>query len=198
MIVPIGDPSVIFINYEDILPDLTAQGLIEVTDEQNLVRLEMGAESEVGVCHFADPASKVLPYPGAEVITRPASELPNIIEQMLGKLHLSEMLVIPVDRWRPIVDCIAFEMAADENWTEIDAMMAMHQNTRNALSVPRSETDVLIHMISCLLANAEGPQQDIIITSDVRPVIFEVFSDGALSVTSDTVLVEQLARSAVS
>ncbi len=194
---PYGDPSVIFIKYEDILPDLKAQGLIEVADEQNLIRLEMGTESEVGVCHFADPASKVLPYPGAEVFSRPASDIPSIIEQMLSKVHLSEMLVIPVDRWRPIVDCIAFEMADDENWTEIDAMMAMHQNTRNALSVPRSETDVLIHMIRCLLANAEGPQQDIMITSDVRPVLFEIFSDGALSVTSDTSMAEQLARSAV-
>lgn len=192
-----GDPSVIFINYEDILPDLLAQGLIEVVDEDGLIRLEMGAEVEVEVYHVADPASRVVPYPGAAVISRPTSALPGIIEQTLNKLHLNEVLVIPVDRWSGIVDCIAFEMATDESWSEIDAMMAMHQNSRNALSISRSEMPVLIKMIRTLLAHAEGPAQDIIITSDVRPVLFEIFSDGALSVTSDIDLIEQFGRSAV-
>lgn len=188
----------LFVPYTDILPQLNAQGIVEVEDESNFVRLEIYPDdSSVHpnyIHHIADPGSKVLPYAEAEIFERSVDDLPDILDLLLTKLHLPELLVIPVGVWREIINCIAFDLASDPNWSEIDAMAALHQNTRNVLAVPRSETHVLINIIRALLNHAEGPQHDLILTSDRTPLLIEIFHDGALSVTSEYCFKDQLSR----
>ena len=199
----------LFVNYADILPKLITLGIVEVEDENDLVRLEINPDlpdsalsvshhpstgSQLHIHHISDPSSQVLPYPEAGLFSMSAAELPEVLDRVLSKLHLPDLLVIPVGVWRDVIDSIAFDLAADPNWTEIDAMAALHQNTRNALAVPRSETPVLINMIRALLNNAQGPQHDLIITSDSTLLLIELFHDGALSITSEFDLNDQITR----
>jgi len=183
-----------FVKYQEIVPALTEQGVVEVADEANLIRLEMDPDRPFTIRHIRDPESQVQPYPDAAVDERPKSELPEIIEHVLGKLHLNEVLVIPVGVWREVIDCVAFDMAEKEEWGEIDAIAAMHQNTRNALAIPRGETRVLIDMLRALFNHADGPKHDLIITSDVKPLLLEVFYDGAISVTCEAGVGDEIAQ----
>ena len=122
-----------FVQYREVLPGLQEQGLIETADDAGLSRLEIEPQPRLKTLHVHDPSSKIPPYPDAIVITRPKSELADFLEQVLDRIHLNEVLVIPVSQWRSVIDCVAFDLAADEEWQEIDRLAALNQNTRNAL-----------------------------------------------------------------
>jgi len=184
-----------FVKYEEILPTLSKQGIVEVEDEQNFIRFDLNPDLPIGCLHFSDPQSNVLPRPDAITFSKSKEAIPAILDHVIGKLHLSEVLVTPVGLWKQILDTVAFDLAADEDWLEIDAMSALHLNTRNALAVPRAETRVLVDMMASLLKNAGGPQHDLIITSESSPVLFELFYDGALSIATEAGIAEQLAKS---
>lgn len=184
-----------FVQYREVLPGLQEQGLIETADDAGLTRLEIEPQPRLKTVHVRDPQSKVQPYPDAIVIDQPKADLAGLLEQALDRIHLSEVLVVPVGQWRSIIDCVAFDLAADEEWQEIDRLAALHQNTRNALAVTRGETRLLIDMVRSLLTNATEPMQDLCITSDVAPLLVEVFHDGALSITWDGSIVDSICKS---
>lgn len=183
-----------FVQYREVLPGLQEQGLIEAADEEALTRLEIEPQPRLKTLHLRDPLSRVPPYPDALVLDRPKEDLSGILEQALDRIHLSEVLVIPVGQWRDIIDCVAFDLASDEQWQEIDALAALHQNTRNALAVTRGETRVLVEMVRSLLANGSSARHDLTITSDVAPLLIEVFHDGALSLTWEGAIVDHLVK----
>jgi len=183
-----------FVQYREVLPGLQEHGLIEAADADGLTRLEIEPQPRLETLHVRDPASDVQPYPDATVIEMPKAELADFLEQAIDRIHLNEVLVIPVGQWRAVIDCVAFDLAADEEWQEIDALAALNQNTRNALAVTRGETRLLIDMVRSLLNNGTDPNQDIAITSDVAPLLVEVFHDGAISLTWDGAIIDALLK----
>jgi len=183
-----------FVQYREVLPGLQEQGLIETADDAGLCRLEIELQPRLKTLHIQDPASRVPPYPDAIVITRPKAELADLLAQALERIHLSEVLVIPVGQWRAVIDCVAFDLASDEEWQEIDRLAALNQNTRNALAVTRGETRLLIDMVRSLLANGTEANQDLTVTSDVAPLLVEVFHDGAISLTWDGAIIDAMVK----
>lgn len=183
-----------FIEYQEVLPGLQDQGIEEVTDEHDLARLEFQQSARFSSLHLKSQDSRVEPYPDAVVKTVRKADLPQLLRMFLGKLHLTELLVIPVGSWRAVIDCVAYDLASDEDWLKIDATAALHQNTRNALAISRGETSVLIDMIRALWNHADSPTTDLIITSDALPVILEIFGDGAISVTCEIGMAGELER----
>ncbi len=184
-----------FVEYGEILPNLQKHGLVEVSDDAGLIRLEMDPSPKLATMHVASPESTTPPYPDVRVVTRGREELAEILEGILNKLHLTEVLVIPVSTWRAILDCVAYDLAADEEWQEMDATSALHQNTRNALAVTWGETRVLVDMTRALLKNGDSARQDFVITSDFCPLLIEVFADGAFCITYSEPVIRELARS---
>lgn len=183
-----------FVQYREVLPGLQEQGLIETADDAGLCRLEIESQPRLKTLHIKDPTSRVPPYPDAIVLDRPKVEIAEILEQALDRIHLSEVLVIPVGQWRAVIDCVAFDLASDEEWQEIDRLAALNQNTRNALAVTRGETRLLIDMVRSLFANGTEANQDLTVTSDVAPLLVEIFHDGAISLTWDGSIVDALVK----
>lgn len=183
-----------FVQYREVLPGLQEQGLIEAADDEGLIRLEIEPQPRLKTLHVRDPASRVPPYPDAVVLERPKADLNEILEQCLDRIHLAEVLVIPVGLWRDVIDCVAYDLAADEEWREIDALAALHQNTRNALAVTRGETCLLIDMVRSLLSHGSSPRHDLAITSDVVPLLVEVFHDGAVSLIWEGAIIDSLLK----
>lgn len=174
-----------FVEYTTVLPALNDLGIVEVSDEVGIVRLELDPNPDLKSLHIRDPKSTVPPYPDAQVFQRPSKEIAQLVHHVIDRIHLTEVLVVPVANWQRIIDCVAFDLAQDEEWSDIDAIAALHQNTRNPLAVTRAETPLLIKMIRSLLTNGAQSAHDLIITSDVTAVLIEVFHDGAASVTID-------------
>jgi hypothetical protein len=186
--------SVEFVGYPEVLPRLREHGLEEFEDPDGCVRLEMPATEGTRSLHVKAPTSHVVPYPEAEVFECDKEELAELVGQFLSRMYLSEVLIVPVSTWREIIDCVAYDLASDEDWLEMDAISAVHQNTRNALAVTRAETSVTVEMIRALLKNADSPRQDLCIVSEVTPLLVEVFHDGAVCVSCLEGVAEELAR----
>lgn len=184
-----------FIAYEEVLTGLREQGVVEVEDDNGFIRLEIEPAPRIKILHIKCSDSKAQPYPDAVILERSKADLPQAVRYILGKLHLNEVLVIPVGTWRQLIDCIAFDLAEDESWLEIDAIAAMHQNTRNPLAIIRGETQVLISMIEALFNLADSQAHEIMITSDIVPLLIEVFHDGAISISCATNIADELSKS---
>ena len=185
-----------FVQYQELLPGLQEQGIVEAADADGLIRLEMEPGPRLKILHLRDRASRVPPYPDAAVVECSKEHVADLVRQIIDKIHLTEVLVIPVGTWRDLVDCVAYDLAADEDWIEIDAVAALHQNTRNALAITRGETRVLVDMVRALLKSGASPRQDFSITSDASPLLIEVFHDGAASVTCDASIADHFAKAA--
>lgn len=174
-----------FVEYQDVLPALKDLGVEEVEDGDGLSRLELGPSKNLKIIHVKAPESRVDPYPEAEVSERSKDEIAELVRELLNRLHLAELLVVPVSTWRDVITCVAYDLAEDEEWQEMDAVSAIHQNTRNPLAITQPEYNVLNDMIASLFRNGESPKHDVIITSDMAPLLIEIFHDGAISITSD-------------
>jgi hypothetical protein len=54
------------------------------------------------------------------VVSVEKDRLPKTVEHILHKLHLSQVLLIPVSKWRHLFDAVAFSMAENEEWQAVD------------------------------------------------------------------------------
>ncbi|MBL1218612.1 MAG: hypothetical protein D8M59_14100 [Planctomycetes bacterium] len=183
-----------FIEYQAVLPGLRDQGITEVEDDQGRIRLEADPSPTLQVLHFKSETSTTPPYPDARILDRAKENLPAEIIEILGRLHLNEVIVVPVCEWQGVIVCAAYDLANDETWIEFDAVAALHQKTRDPLAVTRGEFSVLQVMIKAILENGESPAQDLIITSDLIPLLIEVFPDGTVSVTCRQDVADELVR----
>lgn len=183
--------AVEFLEYREVLPALTRQGLAEAEDGEGLIRLEFDPDPRLKCVHYKDPASTFPPYPDAAVKEKSKDALPELVRQIIVKMNLNDVQVIPVGAWRDVLDCVAFELANDEHWREVDALAAMHQKTRNPLIFAKAETPILAKMIKALLTGGTTARHDVIITSDARPLLLEIFHDGAFSLTCESGMSDQ-------
>lgn len=183
--------AVEFLEYREVLPALMRQGLAEAEDDAGLIRLEFDPNPRLKCTHVKDPGSTFPPYPDAAVKEKAKDALPEMIRHVVAKMNLNEVSVIPVGAWRDVLDCVAFELANDEHWREVDALAAMHQQTRNPLVFAKAETPILGKMVQALLKGGTTPRHDIIITCDSRPLLLEIFHDGAFSLTCEAGMAEQ-------
>lgn len=183
-----------FIEYQEVLPGLRKQGITEVEDDRGMIRLEAEPDPSLQVLHLKCDGSTTPPYPDARILDRQKDHLAAEVIGILGRLHLNEVLVVPVCNWQGVIVCAAYDLAADETWIEFDAVAALHQTTRNPLAVTRGEFSVLEVMIRAILENGESPTHDLMISSDLIPLLIEVFPDGAVSVTCKHDVAEELVR----
>ena len=106
--------------------------------------------------------------------------LPAFIEQVIHRLNLTDVLLIPVGKWRHVFDAVAFSMAANEAWQEIDAAATVELNTRDPLLCGPADFQLVIELIRALLSDAEEPEQGLMLTATALPVIVEIVPDGAI------------------
>jgi len=148
----------------------------------------------------ASPTETVVFAPGAtdydadRSIITPAAALPEIAERLLHKAHIAQCVIIPVGRWRPILDLLAFELATNEDWLDIDADATLHQNTRDPLGLT-SKSRHVVALIAASLFPAADPALDLTIASLDSPFVLELRSEPALILHGPQAMAENLAAS---
>ena len=110
-------------------------------------------------------------------------------------LHINESVLIPVGTWGAIINAVVFDLAGEESWLEIDAEASLHQNGRDPPLVSAREQQVLSAMISSLMTNAEGVDQDLTIAGLGAPLLIEVSHSGALRIMcGSAAIADELAK----
>ncbi len=86
-----------FVGYGEAMELLREHGIREVPDGEERVGLEVaGSYNDVVHLHLACQESTTPPRAGADVVPIEKDRLPNSIDQIIHKLHLTQVLLIPV------------------------------------------------------------------------------------------------------
>lgn len=191
-----------FLSYKATVAELRPSGLVEVPvapphgtpDEAgDLLRLTLeangktiktvhraaiGAEAALRRCEGVDPSTAIDNAPDA---------LPQLAEDLLHKHKVHEALVIPVGKWRAVCDLLAFELAGDESWQDIDTEAALHLNSRDPLLLTPRDFHILPTMLGALARatpDDETGEHDLSIVAAGVGMILEFRPSGALVLTS--------------
>lgn len=182
-----------FVDYDEAMGALREQGLREVPDGEDLIGLAMDDTDDVVHLHLAFAESSCPPHEGAEVVPVDKARLPDIVEHLLHKLHLSQVLLIPVAKWRKVFDAVAFSMADNEDWQVVDTAATVVLNTRDPLLCEPADFHTINALIKALLNDAENPDQGLMVTTTTAPVIVTLIPDGAVRISiGDPVLADEI------
>lgn len=170
-----------FLPYQDALATLEGNG-VHVVEESDLVRLELRSE-RAGSMPMGDvvhivvgPNAASEASDGEHAVAVSLERVGEAIESIVHAAHLSEAVMIPAGQWRDVLDLVAFSLAGDEDWSDIDAEAALHQNSRDPLGLHQRQRHVVGKLVSALLENATDPRHGLSITALDAPIVIEIRS----------------------
>ena len=182
-----------FVDHGETIEALKEQGLREVPDGEDLFGLALDDSDNVVHLHLSYSESGCTPHEGADVVQIEKDQLPDAVEHLLHKLHLSQVLLIPVGKWRKVFDAVAFSLADNEEWQAVDTAATVVLNTRDPLLAEPGDFHTINALIRALLNDAEDSDQGLMITTTTAPLMIEIVPDGAVRVSiGDPVLADEV------
>lgn len=184
-----------FVNEKEAFTLLRNLGYERSLKSENRVELSMKSDDSVVHVHLSCHESKTLPEDGVEVITIEKQRLPAVVEYILNQLRLTQILLVPVGKWRNIFDLVAFSLADNENWQEVDTAATVELNQRDPLLCEPVDYPTLNDLLTALFQNADNPDQGLMLVSTVAPILIEIIPDGALRISiGNQVLADEIAE----
>jgi hypothetical protein len=175
-----------FIEFDEAADALEDVGVgVVMIDDDHLGLETIDEELQESLCrlHLAAPDCACPPEEGARVIALSRDSLADAVENMIGQLGLSQVLLLPVGKWRSVFDAVAFSLASNEAWQEIDAMATVELNTRDPLLCEPGDYHTLRALVDAIYRDASTPEQGLVITSVAKPFFAEILPEGAIRVT---------------
>ncbi len=182
-----------FVDYGEAMSALREQGLREVPDGEDLISLSMDDVHDVVHLHLTFAESSCPPHDGAEVVPIDKARLPDVVEHLLHKLHLSQVLLIPVAKWRKVFDVVAFSMADNEDWQVVDTAATVVLNTRDPLLCEPTDFHTINALLKALLSDAESPDQGLMVTTTTAPMMIKLVPEQYVCISvGDPVLADEV------
>jgi len=174
-----------FLDFNEAVKELKAMGVVDTASGDH-VRFGL----EISPPHVQEVHEVVLVSDGAEVETGENARridvsreaLPELTERLIHGNHMTEVVLVPVSSWKAIIDLVAFDLATDETWLEIDAEASLHQNTHDPLFMGGRELHLVKIILTSLLASGESPESDLLILAVGSPMVFQFQCNGVLKV----------------
>lgn len=176
--------TVEFIDYNEFLKSLKPLGVVSEASG-DAVRFYLddanapGLEPRVIVFGAADADSDPK---DARVIEKSSDALPALMDSIIHKEHLTDVALCPAHQWGPIVDLIAFELATDEHWNDIDAEAALHVRTRNPLVLDSPDLRLVEKIANSVLEGGEPGSHDFSVMAMATPLLMTLEQRGRLVV----------------
>ncbi len=172
-----------FVAYDEVMELLREHGVREVADGDGRVCLELNGNQEVVHLHLASENSEIVPREGARVLRLDTQRLAGAVAHIIHKLHLSQVLLIPVAKWRNVFDAVAFSLAGNEDWQAVDTAATVELNSRDPLLCEPGDFHTINALIGALLKDAERPEQGLHVTTTAAPVMVQLVPDGAIRIS---------------
>ena len=169
-----------FVQNAEVLNLLRDQEIAEVPDDEGRVYMQMADGEGVVHLHLAGEQCQSVPREGARVVAVEKERLAGVVEDIIHKLGLDQVLLIPVGKWRDIFDAVAFSLAGNEDWQEFDAASTVQLNTRDPLLCEPGSFQTLNALMEALVSDAEDPKQGLMMLTTTAPVLLEFVPDGAV------------------
>lgn len=172
-----------FVKEQEALDVLRECGLERMPQGDDLIYLRMQDNDTVVHLHLSAEASSVEPHDDATVVPMPKSRFAPTLEHIIHRLHLDQLLLIPVGKWRAVFDCVAFSLADNEMWQEFDAAATVELNRRDPLLCTPADYSTICALIDALVSDGDQKSQGLMITCTAAPLLVELVPDGAVRLT---------------
>lgn len=172
-----------FLQHKEFIEPLRAGGLVErLTDGRARYTIEGTQAGLTPSAVVFGSASEASDPPGARRVESAPGQIPTIIEGIIHKEHLAEVALCPAGTWGPIVDLLAFELADDEHWNDIDAEIALNLRTRNPLMLDGPDLRLCRKIAGTIIEQGEPGTHDFAVVAIGSPVAINVEQRGRLVV----------------
>lgn len=172
-----------FISENEVYEVLKEFGIERVQVNDDRIELQMHSDDSIVQFHLASKESQATPHDGSETITIEKERLSNVVDHMLHLMHVTQILLIPLGKWRSVFDAVAFSLAESEAWQAVDAAATVELNRRDPLLCEPADFSTINELISALFNDAESPDQGLMLVSSSAPILIEIVPDGALRVS---------------
>lgn len=172
-----------FVSHDEVVDLLDDYGIEEVAEGSDRVFLRMAPGDGVVHVHLADKTCGCKPVHGAQVVPIEKDRLAQTLEGVIRVLRLHQVLLLPVGKWRKVFDAVAFSLANNHAWQEMDATATVELNTRDPLLCEPGDFHLLIELVATLLRDAEAPEQGLMFIATTSPVLVEVVPGGAVRIS---------------
>ena len=143
-------PPVEFVERRQMLEALRGKGVVE-REAGELVHLAIDPSRRGGIVALVARGGAA-PSDSTFVVEVPAERLAATLEAAIHKFHLFPLYLVPAARWRVIFATVAFGLASDPQWTEIDSEATVELNTRDPLLCDPGHLHVLGALVRTLIA----------------------------------------------
>ncbi|MCH2151735.1 MAG: hypothetical protein MK089_00155 [Phycisphaerales bacterium] len=168
-----------FIKVDEANELLSQHGIERQSPDDDHTFLRMVDES-LPQRHLSVPNGETEPLAGAEVIEISAERMPDVIDDILHKLHHNQIILFPVGRWRSIFDVVAFSLAGNEEWQQVDAAATVELNTRDPLLSEAGDLHLVCDLVKALFHDSESPDQGLILITAGLPLVMEIVPNGGV------------------
>ena len=174
-----------FVKVTEVKDLLKDHGITPESDEgERVFWRHEGAEGVVRL-HLTSPEGRehIQPHDGARVVIVDAERLSGVVDDIIHKLRLRQVLLFPIGKWRDVFDAVAFSLAGNEDWQEVDAAAAVELNGRHPLFCEAGDFQTVSALTEALLRDAETPNQGLMLTTTTTPLLVEIVPTGAIRVS---------------
>ena len=167
-----------FVQPKDLRDLFREYGLLEVEADEDRVELTMGGSDTVVRTLVRPTDSSIETTDGENEVFVDAERLAPMVDHIVHVLHGNQLLLLPAGRWRHVFDAVAFSLADNEEWQAIERAATVELNSRDPLLCSPADVPVLSSLITALFADADQPQQNLMIVASAAPVLVEVLPFG--------------------
>ena len=158
-------------------------GITRGTQDKDRVHLSMAGDSvvhmHVATAEFAKDMDAGANGTG-KLVEVDASRFPDVFEGLLHRLHLDQVLLMPVGPWRNVFDAVAFSLAENEDWQEVDAAATVKLNERDPLLCTPADFHTVGALIRALYDDGESAEQGLAMLTPAAPILVECNPEGAM------------------
>jgi len=187
-----------FVRDTEVMGLLQDHGITTTSPDDDRVYLEMDKADAVVRLHLTSEDQPVEPADGARVITMAQDDLAKAIDGIVHKLHMSQILLLPVGKWRDVFDAVAFSLADNEEWQAVDTAATVELNSRDPLLCEPVDFHIVSALMRALITDADRAEQGLMLTTTGAPVLVEVVPEGAVRLSfGNQVLADEAAEALV-
>lgn len=168
-----------FVSFAEAWGDLDACGVIP-TDEVGespppppgvLAELALTLHSAAGRIALAPSGVSI---ERAEQIECDLDRVAGAVDHLLHKMHLAPVAVLPRSRWRAVLDAVAFTLAEDRAWLEVESETTLILNTRDALFADPADLKTVHTLAAAVMAEGGNANAAIAIVPLSGQLLVEV------------------------
>lgn len=157
-----------FVGFAEVWPELARNGIVEANRPEGERALDVDQARSPSIMEIG-PGAK-----GGAAVDVASEAAAATLEVVLHKLHLTPLFLVPFGAWRHVFDVVAFGLAKNAHWQEIDSQASVELNTRDPLVCEGRDLHTLRELVRTLMTDGESASSGLAVVATAQPMVAHV------------------------